>query len=62
MIQYYFEAINRDRKEAIEFFPRLLELIEIYPENGPLFRQCVSFFSELNEVLSHTDSSTKLSQ
>ncbi|KAI8352478.1 hypothetical protein EDC96DRAFT_546617 [Choanephora cucurbitarum] len=40
VIQYYFEAINRDRKEAIEFFPRLLELIEIYPENGSLFRQC----------------------
>jgi DNA-dependent protein kinase catalytic subunit len=42
IIQYYFEAIGKGHTEAWENFPRLLELIELYPECGPIFQECVS--------------------
>lgn len=43
VVKYYFEAMGKGHKEAIENFPRLLELIELYPDCGPLFHDCVSW-------------------
>ncbi|RCI04461.1 hypothetical protein CU098_001246, partial [Rhizopus stolonifer] len=40
VIENYFEVLDHDNKEALEFFPRLLELVELYPDNGPLFKKC----------------------
>ncbi|ORX51884.1 hypothetical protein DM01DRAFT_1063713 [Hesseltinella vesiculosa] len=37
VIECYFEAMSLGHMQAVEHFPRLLELIERYPENGPVF-------------------------
>jgi hypothetical protein len=41
VIKCYFESINRGYRDATNFYPRLLELIELYPETGPMFNQHV---------------------
>lgn len=43
VIKSYFEAMDRDHKDAADYFTRLLELIETYPETGPLFKEYVSY-------------------
>lgn len=41
-VKFYFQAIDKGHNEATENFPRLLELLELYPEIGPVFQECVS--------------------
>lgn len=42
VIRHYFEAMDLGHQEASNYFPRLLELIELYPETGETFKACVS--------------------
>lgn len=42
VIDSYMKAMDRGHKRAAERFPRILELIELYPEIGPSFVECVS--------------------
>ncbi|KAI8145657.1 hypothetical protein BJV82DRAFT_554475 [Fennellomyces sp. T-0311] len=44
VITSYFSAMDLGRKEAIERFPRLLDLIERYPENGHEFKSKAETF------------------
>ncbi|KAI9491166.1 hypothetical protein BDB00DRAFT_874560 [Zychaea mexicana] len=44
VIDNYFRAMELGKKEAIERFPRLLDLIERYPENGPEFKSKAESF------------------
>ncbi|KAI9359803.1 hypothetical protein BD770DRAFT_319254 [Pilaira anomala] len=39
-VKNYFKAIDKGHAQAIENFPRLLELLELFPEVGPLFKEC----------------------
>lgn len=47
VVEFYFQAIDKGHNEALDNFPRLLELLELYPEIGPTFKNHVSvvFFS-----------------
>ncbi|KAF1799211.1 hypothetical protein FB192DRAFT_1333067 [Mucor lusitanicus] len=40
VIRHYFEAMDLGHREASNYFPRLLELIELYPETGETFKAC----------------------
>ncbi|KAL9555838.1 hypothetical protein MBANPS3_002175 [Mucor bainieri] len=40
VIRHYFEAMDLGHHEASNYFPRLLELIELYPETGETFKAC----------------------
>ncbi|GAN09060.1 DNA-dependent protein kinase catalytic subunit isoform 1 [Mucor ambiguus] len=40
VIRHYFEAMDLGHQEASNYFPRLLELIELYPETGETFKTC----------------------
>lgn len=42
VIKFYFQAIDKGHNEAMDNFPRLLELLELYPEIGPTFKTHVS--------------------
>lgn len=42
VIRHYFEAMDLGHQEASNYFPRLLELIEMYPDTGETFKACVS--------------------
>ncbi|KAI9262203.1 hypothetical protein BDA99DRAFT_438677 [Phascolomyces articulosus] len=44
VIDSYFKAMELGKTEAIERFPRLLELIERYPANGPEFKMKAESF------------------
>lgn len=41
IIKYYIEAMDRGHREAIENFPRVLDLIDQYPECGDMFEEAV---------------------
>lgn len=43
VIDNCFKAMNLENEQAIEKFPRLLELIERYPETAGEFKSNVSF-------------------
>ncbi|KAK4516378.1 uncharacterized protein ATC70_011349 [Mucor velutinosus] len=45
VIRHYFEAMDLGHLEASNYFPRLLELIELYPETGETFKACSLQFS-----------------
>ncbi|KAI8057473.1 hypothetical protein BDF21DRAFT_349187 [Thamnidium elegans] len=40
VMKNYFKAMDKGHIQAIENFPRLLELLELFPEMGPLFKEC----------------------
>ncbi|KAI9483447.1 MAG: hypothetical protein EXX96DRAFT_536784 [Benjaminiella poitrasii] len=40
VLKSYFHSIEWGHKDSIDYFPRLLELIELYPEAGPVFEAC----------------------
>ncbi|KAI7908116.1 uncharacterized protein BX663DRAFT_493038 [Cokeromyces recurvatus] len=40
VIKSYFHAIEWGYKDSNDYFPRLLELLELYPESGPIFKTC----------------------
>lgn len=42
VIKHYFEAMDLGHQEAANYFPRLLDLVEQYPETGEIFKECVS--------------------
>lgn len=42
VVEFYFQAIDKGHNEALNNFPRLLELLELYPEIGPTFKNHVS--------------------
>ncbi|KAI8075324.1 hypothetical protein BC940DRAFT_249003 [Gongronella butleri] len=42
VVKCYFEAMQLGHMQAVEHFPRLLELIERYPKTGPVFKQHAS--------------------
>lgn len=41
VIKYYIEAMDMGHREAIENFPRVLDLIDQYPECGQVFEDTV---------------------
>ncbi|KAG1168656.1 hypothetical protein G6F71_008958 [Rhizopus microsporus] len=44
VIDSYMKAMDRGHKRAAERFPRILELVELYPEIGPSFVECSENF------------------
>lgn len=51
VIRNYFKAMDKGHTQAITNFPRLLELLELYPETGPLFKECVSIVIDIRIFL-----------
>ncbi|KAI8641990.1 hypothetical protein BD408DRAFT_483034 [Parasitella parasitica] len=47
VIRNYFEAMDLGHREATNYFPRLLELIELYPATGQVFKESSMKFNAI---------------
>jgi hypothetical protein len=52
VVKNYLMAMDRGSKIAAERFPRLLELIELYPDSGEVFKEYVNILLVVNHPYS----------
>ena len=45
IVKYYIDALDRGHRKAIDNFPRILDLLEQYPDCGPIFQESVSLLT-----------------